>query len=135
VIHLNNLFQPENSKLCGQTCIAMISNTTIEEAIVVVGHKKGTTTKELARAIRHYGYVCPERLMPIRNKELPYFCLCKIVRKNKKTGGWHWILLKDGLFYDPSRGVFEGKEELDNVYVNWELTSYLPITKKTNGEL
>ncbi len=97
------LFQPVGSRLCGQTCVAMIADVSLSDAIKAVGHAHGTTTRELASALRKFGIDCTDRLKRISKKSsLPERCIVGVVW-DKKNGGYHrhWIVRWDGEFFNP----------------------------------
>ncbi len=126
---INALKQPEGSKLCGHTCVAMIGNTPIDFIVELIGHRRGTTAKDIAKVLRHLGFQCPDRrvlgvptsgvaLVTVRYKpgHVP----------NTKGAKWwsHWVLYFHGSYYCPSSGG------LCN-YVRHEpynMTSHLPVT-------
>lgn len=41
--------------LCGQACVAMLANVSIDKVIEVIHNDKGTGKKELAIALEHFG--------------------------------------------------------------------------------
>lgn len=112
--------QPEGSSLCGQACIAMISNVSLDRAIEVVGHKSATRTKELVSALKTLGINCDSRLrickrnMPI----LPKRCIIAMRNKSYKRG--HWVVMWDGVMFDPEHDAV-GRSG------GWKVTSYLEV--------
>jgi hypothetical protein len=90
------IVQPKGSKLCGHCCLATILDIPLEKAIELIGHERGTRTKELTR---HFPHSKTKRGTP------KTYSLC-ISRPGWKArrGDWHWIIYKDGRFYDPERG-------------------------------
>jgi hypothetical protein len=89
--------QPEGSKLCGQTCLAMILEIPLEDAIVLVGHSKGTKTRELAQALKLWGLRTTGKL--VRRPKIPEYCIAKIPRPRGRN--WHWVVYWEGKRYDP----------------------------------
>ena len=119
---MRQLFQPGGSKLCGQTCVAMIADVSIEKAIELVGHGHRTRTKEIVKALRKAGVECKGGLVKISSKNrLPETCLVNVLYdKNHR----HWIVKNDGVFYNPDPG--EGGR----------MTSFLEISRRgeENGD-
>ena len=100
--------QPNKSYYCGQCCVAMVAGVSLEDAIEVVGNKKGTNTKQLHKALTHYGINCgsKNRLKPIRGNLslLPHTAILKIKLAWKKRN-WHWVLKCGDKVYDPSAKI------------------------------
>jgi hypothetical protein len=128
---INHIFQPPESSLCGQTCVAMIAGITIEESIVAFGGtRRGTRTKQLVEALRKLGVKCGDAPLTRIPKtwqwdDLPKTCIVKLHFEWTKTT--HWTLWHNNRFYDPT-------EEANNlIYLGIaypqgvRLTSYLPI--------
>jgi hypothetical protein len=104
---VKHIKQPKNSGLCGQACVAMALNITLDEACKLVGHskRKGTKTKDLIRAINEspYSIKTPDKRLR-RIKKNGWISKRAIVKE--KIGAfvliWHWVY-KDGCnIYDPS---------------------------------
>ncbi len=108
---------------CGQIAVAVITGKSLREVYNVIGHDYSTRTKDLARALRFFGYDCPDRLR--RLKERPKLAIAKLTLP--KSSGWHWVVIDGDKIYDGINGTANGK-------VIWEtgkrITSYLPIEKK-----
>lgn len=132
--------QPTNSKVCGQTCIAMVLGISLEEAIKLYGHRKATSFNDHKVILERFGYTLGEFIKIDNRKgfDLPDLCLVRIVKANNKVG--HFIIHDNGKFYDPSRGVFDSKEDLlwkYNHYHNgeekhrkWKFDYYTEIKKQ-----
>ena len=76
--------QPENSKLCGQTCLAMIINSTIEDICEIMEKKKGTYNKDIYKVLDKYNIKYRYK----RNNKLenlPELAIVKIGFKNFKN--------------------------------------------------
>lgn len=95
------LQQPKQSKLCGQTCLAMITGKPVEDIIELIGTKKGTSTKRILNSLSILGFNHSGRLIPRRTQPLPSLAICKIRREWNKSGNWHWVVLCNGMIYDP----------------------------------
>lgn len=100
------LTQP-TKKSCGQTCVAMIAGVSLERAAIACDRplRKGTNTKAIVRALNLLGVRCAQRMnrMPsrVRNEGAPPPQRA-ILRVNQPGRNWHWILLWDGVIYNPS---------------------------------
>lgn len=102
---IQELRQPENSNLCGQTCVAMIASIPLEASIQVFGTRGRTRTRQLISALRALGISCGDRLVPIApNKPLclPDTCIVKLKIDWRPKPHTHWTLWHQGRFYDPS---------------------------------
>lgn len=94
------LYQPSGSNLCGQTCVAMLVDVSIDAVCQVMGKRGCTRTIDIQRALIFYGYdvqdvvtgLKPDALLPddaIVNWHWP-----------KQSRG-HWLLRFQGRTYDP----------------------------------
>ena len=99
---MRHLTQPALSRLCGQTCLAMILDVSITEAAKLVRKGGGTRTKDLREVLEAHGYECPPRMQRGYPTEDGMYLLTVHFhgRSNK-----HWvILLRYGdreMYYDP----------------------------------
>ena len=120
------MLQPEDTSLCGQTCVAMAAGVSLDRAIEVVGHAKarGTYTHEVVKALRQLVVPCADRLRPTGRVKtvLPKRGLISIHRPegSKRPARFHWMLTWDGKMYDPGGRWPTG-------YPGWRITSYLEI--------
>lgn len=57
--NMRHIQQPIGSNLCGQTCIAMILDTTIEAVCHEMGKRGKTRTKDLVRRCAATDTTCP----------------------------------------------------------------------------
>lgn len=108
-----------NERTCGQTCIAMISGKTENDIVELIGHAKGTKTKEIISTLSKLGIKNSQKLIRFCHKNpLPVYGIVKTIHKNKKqtTGNWHWILKYGNRFIDPSGS--------DNIY-NLKIISFI----------
>jgi len=109
--------QPNNSTLCGQACIATICNITLEQAIIDVGKKGKTKTKDLIKGLKTNGVICGNRRKngwPKGNAILFY----------KIQNFYHWVLWYNKKFYDPNAGIFK---TLPNYLKKSKYLSHLPL--------
>lgn len=97
---------------CGQACVAMVAGITLEESIKIFGHKRGTTTKQVRRALTECGWIPAEKLKIVPRVHRKGYaklavCLFKVVWPDKSS---HWILNWQGTIYDPLGAVFANLE-------------------------
>ena len=97
IVHLH---QPPNSSICGQVCIAMICNISIDEACVIVGHRRATTGKELHRALLKKG-VFTSDTMERYSKYRGASSRCIARFRAPAIRASHWVLIWDNRIYDP----------------------------------
>ena len=98
------VLQEPESKVCGQACLAMILGVTLDEACELVGHRKGTKTRELVAVLRAQGKPCGPRLIPFRRWGLhPHFR--GLAKLSRGSGNWHWVVIWDDVVYDPLQGA------------------------------
>ena len=96
------LKQPPHSKLCGHTCIAMLADTTVERVVELIGHKRGTKTKEITTAFRQLGFNCPDRLIVLRGRPIVELEMSMVKIAFPGLSSWHWVAVYEGAMYDPS---------------------------------
>lgn len=95
----------------------------MEEIIERIGHTHHTTTRELARVLGQYGYLCRERCIPAKElKELPKLGLGQV--HSSQSSRWHWVAVEDGHIFDGIWGDAYGTVDWPN---DFRITSYLPI--------
>lgn len=120
--------QPPGSRLCGQVAVAALAGVTLEEAVHAVGHRHGSRTRDLVRALRSLG------LEPLaercRRMDRPAFGLAQVHLPG--FSGWHWVAV-DGAY------VYDGNERGPVAFPLYEaaaarqyrpgarVTSYLPV--------
>lgn len=118
------LMQPDGSTSCGQYCVAMITGKPIEKIVRIFGHSHCTSTKELIRALKPYWFrTTSTRLIRIKKETvLPPLAILKITWE---AGGSHWVVLNDGMVYDPAYGTTDYTNHIEAI--NGKPTSYLEI--------
>jgi len=131
---IKHLQQSEFSNQCGQACVAMILNVSIERAVELIQKKGSTQTKDIARVLNQNGFDCDLRLTRISKKhQIPDFCILKITFGNRHTG--HWVLWngKEETYHDPSFNYPAKQFGFDKAlkYYNGRITSFLKI--RTQG--
>lgn len=121
---IRRLVQPDGSELCGQVCVAMAAGVSLPKAIEAVGHDRGTTTREIVRALRTFGVPCADRLRRLSRVRpaLPKRAIVAIYRPSEehRSERAHWMLHWDGEMFDPG-------DSWPDRYHNWRITSYLEI--------
>lgn len=121
---IRRLVQPDGSEVCGQTCVAMAAGVSLPKAVEIVGHDRGTTTREIVRALRTLGVPCADRLHRLSRirPTLPKRAIVAIYRpkEDDRRERAHWMLQWDGTMYDPGNAW-------PDRYQNWRITSYLEI--------
>lgn len=108
---------------CGQACIAMIADKTIESVIADMKTDKSTSIGQLIEILDRYGIVHAERNVRISKKN-PEPAPFSILTVHMNEGYTHWTLLCDGKYYDPEFGLIEGE------YPYGKITSFLAITSR-----
>lgn len=116
---------------CGQTCVAMLLDISIEEAEKLVGHDGITRPEELFKALdTRYkdAYFCSiYGKIKHRNKKIIrqriYLCLH---RNPENSSQEHWTICYKGAIIDPS-----GREEKDL----WPMVRYWIITDEARERL
>ncbi len=104
--------------LCGQACVAMLADVTVEEVVSVMENDKGTGKKDIEKALNYYGIRQAKTMTKAdRTSVLPKACILKVLLP--KYG--HWVLYYDGKYYDPEFGVTE------ELYPKARIQSYLEI--------
>ena len=97
---------------CGQCAVAMLTESTYEQVVKVIGNSNSTKTKVLVKAIRELGWLCDDRLGRFgvswhgwkdQIKHRPEDLVRALVRVNYPgKSNWHWIAVIDGVVYDPA---------------------------------
>lgn len=104
--------------LCGQACVAMLADVTVEEVVSVMKNEKCTGKKDIEAALHHYGIRQAKTMTKANNASvLPKVCILKVLLPQYA----HWILYYDGKYYDPEFGL------TDSLYKKARIQSYLEI--------
>jgi len=61
--------QPRGSKICGHCCVAMVTGASLQEVIAQVGHRHGTSARELGMALRAFGLQAQFKLTGFKKQE------------------------------------------------------------------
>lgn len=119
---MRHVRQPKNEGYCGQACIAMIADISLEVAKKVTRPRgRGTTTAELVKALRRLGFSCPDKMTRLSRKDWNIEGLAIVRMNHRRSGRWHWLVVDDGKLLDPSPyglSVFS------------KISSYLPIRRR-----
>ena len=115
--------QGRRKHISGQVAAAVISGRPVEEIIERIGHSHRATTRELARVLGQYGYLCSDRCVPgKRLGELPRLGLAQVHASDSFQ--WHWVAVEDGHIFD---GVWGDAYGVVDWPEGFRITSYLPI--------
>lgn len=101
--------------LCGQTCIALLMDITVDEVVKYTKCGKGKMSgKKLFEALDLYKIPRAEKMIYTRGKtvELPIYCIL--------SEHGHFLLYCKGVFYDNIKGIF-------TEYDYSQLVAYLEI--------
>lgn len=104
--------------LCGQACVAMIANISVDEVIQVMNNNMATGKKDIEKALEHYGIAQAKTMTKADNgTSLPPACILKVL----VSGYNHWILYYHGKYFDPEFGL------MDELYRRAKIQSYLEL--------
>lgn len=104
--NVRHVRQGKNDFMCGQCCISMITGQDVQEIVELMGTDDGTTGEEVSKALRHLGIRCSEERKLKKGEALPRRAILHMSgltrrgTRDKRWGG-HWVLLWDGIIYDP----------------------------------
>lgn len=119
--------QPLNRGVCGQTCVAMVADVSLEAAIKASGETGGTHATHIIKAFNKLGVKCDQKLTRIKkNGRKPNLCMVVL---HLEDGEKHWTIfvrVEDKLeaYIDPVAGMLRGYRE------GIRETSYLQIHGK-----
>lgn len=115
--------QEAGTRTSGQVALAVITGCPVKEIIERVGHSHHTTTRELARVLDHYGYLCPSRCVRAKNpREMPKLALAQV--HSQYSSRWHWVVVENGRIFDGIWGDAYGVVDWPR---DFRITCYLPI--------
>ncbi len=115
--------QGRRKYISGQVAAAVICGRTVEEIIERIGHSHRATTRELARVLGQYGYLCSQRCVPGKKfVEPPKLGLAQV--HSSDSFRWHWVAVEDGYIFD---GVWGDAYGVVDWPKDFHITSYLPI--------
>jgi hypothetical protein len=117
------LSQGRRKFISGQVAAAVISGRSVEEIIQQIGHSRRATTRELARVLGQYGYLCPDRCVSARKlHDLPKLGLAQVSAPHSSRR--HWVAIENGHIFDGVWGDAYGVVEWPQ---GFRIMSYLPI--------
>lgn len=112
---INFIEQPYHSQKCGQTCLSMITGSSIDEICKSLGKDWLTSIEsDLQHFLNSNGY--STRLTSGRNLQFKEVANNSIIRVCYPNGNGHFVLKKDNKIFDPSVGIIE------------EMLAYVKIT-------
>lgn len=126
---ITHLQQPEDSKVCGQTVVAMAAGVSIDDVVKLMGHNHGTHTGDLVKAFANYGIEAKSKGLIRLNEskgliwhKLPDFALLHVRfdRKGEPFHG-HWVLWWDRILHDPGYSIAEVRAS------DGRITSYMEL--------
>lgn len=104
---LRHVTQPPDSHLCGQACVSMATGSDLVTVVAVLG-KGATSEHDLRSGLMTLGHVLGDfvahRTARVPIADLPVLPKLDIAiaRLRRPNGlGYHWILIHDGLVFDP----------------------------------
>ena len=110
--------QQPTEYLCGQACVAMIANISVDDVIRVMNNDQATGKKDIERALDHYGIRQAKTMTKVDNDTpLPPVCILKVLLPRYS----HWVLFYHGKYYDPEFGLMDG------LYCKAKIQAYLEL--------
>lgn len=102
-------------RTCGQTCLAMLSDKTVDECCQACGkhRKQGTNGTDLIRGLRALGLTCADKSHRFKyqyrdgkfvGQPLPDTAIMRVQAKFKTSWRGHWVVLREGYVYEPATG-------------------------------
>jgi len=124
-IKQNAYLQPKDSGMCGNYAVANLLNIMPEAAIIAFkctgtnNRKGGTTTKQVAKALKWLGYQCDERMKIVKPGTIyPDYCLIAIgwfgpaiSSGLRRETAAHWIAYKKGMVICSGAGIYTSLKE------------------------
>jgi len=94
------ILQPKGSSLCGQACIAMLLDISLEEAIKLVGHDGISTNEDILSVLEtKYPGIYSRQYFGSKFKDGIYLCKHRNPKNIKQE---HWTVVKHCVRMDPS---------------------------------
>jgi hypothetical protein len=113
-------------KNCGIIAVAVVAGVSVEEAAKAIGKNGTTTTKQIAKGLRAFGYECGDRCKPFKKSPFPKLAIAQMKSPDRRSG-WHWVVIDNGLIYD---GLFGNKDGSVRWPIGGKITSLLEIKEK-----
>ena len=96
--------QPEGSRQCGQACVAMLANTTLEDVVGMVGPRL-TKWDEIYSALFQYGIPAQPNLEPVFHQDdLPETSV--VIIPTGSSLFRHCVVVHECVVYDPAVGCY-----------------------------
>lgn len=109
---------------CGQACVAMLANISVEEAINKMGTDSSTDPIHIINGLKACGIKCDDDFVKITNENPSYPPVCVLLVWFSTYG--HWVVHYHGKFYDPEFGL------LDECVSHGRIGSYLSVYLNEN---
>lgn len=106
----------------------MLTGASVDDVCRVMGTRGATRSRDLVRALRHYGLGCADALVPIRQvRDFVPLAVARMTPRGVRHG--HWVVWTDGYFVDPADGWCWRPEDLTCVAEanGWRWVSILPV--------
>lgn len=117
------LRQDAKTRTSGQVAVAVITGRPLEEILHRIGHSHHTTTRELARILDHYGFLCPCRCVRAKDpRDLPRLALAQV--RSPRSSRWHWVVVENGRIFDGIWGDAYGVVDWPR---DFRITCYVPV--------
>jgi hypothetical protein len=127
---------------CGQIAVASLTDNPVDKVEAIVGHRHGTRTHELIKALAALGWqAAGQRCRPLHRMELPDYALLQVrfMRNNLPQRGWHWVALAhrqvyDGCMESPMLFGIYRRTIADYPYCDGRIAAYLPLQPQATAE-
>jgi hypothetical protein len=106
-----------DSLQCGQAVLAMLTDSTVDDIINIVGTERETKLKDMFMALKMKNIkFCEKRIQVQSKEELPEICILSL----ETPRCWHWSLYFKGVFLDPEHGILDDFPNSNRKYY-WEI--------------
>ena len=86
--------QQPTEYLCGQACVAMIANVSVDDVIRVMNNDRATGKKDIELALNHYGIRQAKTMTKAdNNTTLPPVCMLKVLLPDTVIG--YYIIMEN----------------------------------------
>lgn len=115
------VYQEQDARCCGQVALANLTCFSLDEICKLVGHRKGTKTRDLVRVLRQLGWQTDGKLR--RYPRQPTFAIGKLRhRRGKEWCGWHWVSVRCGrIHYGYAPGTLQWMKAAEGHVTTWLL--------------
>lgn len=115
--------QDAKTRTSGQVAVAVITGRPLEEILERIGHSHQATTRELARVLDQYGFLCPSRCVRAKDpRDLPKLALAQV--HSSRSARSHWVAVEDGRIFD---GIWGDAYGVVDWPADFRITCYVPI--------